>query len=259
MRRSLAALGAVLLCLLKAAPYRQPDGTPSGVSDAPAEAGRYRRGHIFFVLSGASSYSTWLREAASRFPLSALHAAAVAPARTPYRFTIALAICFAQLSTRVLPGKELPSFSAGQTTAYIFYLRDKLGYLETNVPFWTLCQEVQLYRVLRALAGSVAQRSGPANAGAGNGTDVCRDSTDQAALAHQDFEAGAVAPYRYGRLFTRLKCSTGRGVIPRLAPCYLVYEGILFAGLAPATPNDNDAAIVTHLILCHFIYRIRGP
>jgi peptidoglycan/LPS O-acetylase OafA/YrhL len=32
----------------------------------------------------------------------------------PYWFAIALAICFAQLSARVLPGKELPSFSAGQ-------------------------------------------------------------------------------------------------------------------------------------------------
>jgi hypothetical protein len=46
--------------------------------------------------------------------LSALHAAAAAPARTPYRFTIALANCFAQLSPRVLPGKELSLFSAGQ-------------------------------------------------------------------------------------------------------------------------------------------------
>ena len=37
----------------------------------------------------------------------------------PYWLAIALAICFAQLSVRVLPGKELSSLSAGQIAAHI--------------------------------------------------------------------------------------------------------------------------------------------
>ena len=51
----------------------------------------------------------------------------------PYWLAIALAICFARLSARVLPGKELPSFSAGQVAAHILYLQEMLGYPEIIV------------------------------------------------------------------------------------------------------------------------------
>jgi peptidoglycan/LPS O-acetylase OafA/YrhL len=65
----------------------------------------------------------------------------------PYWLAMVLAICFAHLSARVLPGKELPSYSAGQIAAHIFYLQEMLGYPAINIVFWTLCQEVQFYLV----------------------------------------------------------------------------------------------------------------
>ena len=58
-----------------------------------------------------------------------------------------MVIGFAHLSARVLPGKELPSFPAGQITAHMFYLQEMMGYPEINIVFWTLCQKVQFYLV----------------------------------------------------------------------------------------------------------------
>jgi peptidoglycan/LPS O-acetylase OafA/YrhL len=101
---------------------------------------------VFFVLSGfAISHSL----ASSRVTLPFVGRFMLRRSlrlEPPYWLAIALVICFAHLSARVL-SKQMPLFPPGQIAAHIFYLQEILGYPHINIVFWTLCQEVQFYLV----------------------------------------------------------------------------------------------------------------
>ena len=65
----------------------------------------------------------------------------------PYWAAIILAIGFAFLSAKIVPGKPLPDVTTGQVVAHVLYLQEILGYPEINTVFWTLCLEVQYYLI----------------------------------------------------------------------------------------------------------------
>jgi peptidoglycan/LPS O-acetylase OafA/YrhL len=150
----------------------------------------------------------------------------------PYWLAIALVICFAHLSARVLPGKELTSFSAGQIAAHIFYLQEMLGYPHINIVFWTLCQEVQFYLVYVLLLA--LSRNDPAQPMQGRATaltfavaalisllwplGILTDGSWSGSSLPITEGRSAPASFRYGMVFCSVRVSTGRGVIPRSHP-----------------------------------------
>ena len=94
----------------------------------------------------------------------------------PYWLAIALVICLAQLSARVLPGRELPSFPAGQIAAHIFYLQEMLGYPQINIVSGRCarrCSSISSNVLLLALS-----RNDPAQPMQGRATALNADSDE---------------------------------------------------------------------------------
>jgi peptidoglycan/LPS O-acetylase OafA/YrhL len=169
----------------------------------------------------------------------------------PYWFAIALAICFAQLSARVLPGKELPAFSAGQIAAHIFYLQEMLGYPEINIVFWTLCQEVQFYLVYVLLLA--LSRNDPAQPMQGRATALTFAGAALISLLWpigiftEEPWRGSFLPLWHGFLL-------GSGAYwawrhPAIAPYYLVYGAILLVAGVSHGDNFTTICALTSLVL----------
>jgi peptidoglycan/LPS O-acetylase OafA/YrhL len=169
----------------------------------------------------------------------------------PYWLAIALAICFAQLSARVLPGKELPSFSVGQIAAHIFYLQEMLGYREINVVFWTLCQEVQFYLVYVLLLA--LSRNDPARPMQGRATAL---TFAVAALISLFWPLGIFAqgPWRGSFLPLWHGFLLGSGAYwawrhPKMAPYYLAYAAILLVAGASHSDDFTTVCVLTSFVL----------
>jgi peptidoglycan/LPS O-acetylase OafA/YrhL len=169
----------------------------------------------------------------------------------PYWLAIVLAICFALLSARVLPGKEPPSYSAGQIAAHIFYLQEMLGYTEINFVFWTLCQEVQFYFVYVLLLA--LSRNDPAQPMQGRATAVTFAVAALISLLWP-LEIFTEGPWRGSFLPLWHGFLLGSGAYwawrhPAIAPYYLVYGAILL--VAGAFHSDNFTTIcgLTSLLL----------
>jgi peptidoglycan/LPS O-acetylase OafA/YrhL len=69
----------------------------------------------------------------------------------PYWIAIALAICFSQLASALVPGRIPKEYSNDQVIAHLFYAQELLGYPEINTVFWTLCYEIQFYLIFALL------------------------------------------------------------------------------------------------------------
>jgi peptidoglycan/LPS O-acetylase OafA/YrhL len=169
----------------------------------------------------------------------------------PYWFAIALAICFAQLSAHILPGKELPSFSAGQIAAHIFYLQEMLAYPEINVVFWTLCQEVQFYLVYVLLLA--LSRNDPAQPMQGRATAL---TFAVAALISLLWPIGIFTegPWRGSFLPLWHGFLLGSGAYwawrhPAIAPYYLVYGVILLVAGVSHSDNFTTVCALTSFVL----------
>jgi peptidoglycan/LPS O-acetylase OafA/YrhL len=169
----------------------------------------------------------------------------------PYWFAIALAMCFAYLSARVLSGKDLPAYSAGQIAAHIFYLQEILGYPEINVIFWTLCQEVQFYLVYVLLLA--LSRNDPAQPMQGRATVL---TFAVAALISLLWPIGIFTegPWRVSFLPLWHGFLLGSGAYwawrhPAIAPYYLVYGAILLVAGVWHSDNFTTICALTSLLL----------
>jgi len=102
---------------------------------------------IFFVLSGfviAHSLHSVRVDGSAAVRFMIRRTLRLSP---PYWAAIVIAVGFAILSVRFVPGKAEPDLSFGRLAAHFFYVQEMLGYAEINPVFWTLCQEVQFYLV----------------------------------------------------------------------------------------------------------------
>jgi peptidoglycan/LPS O-acetylase OafA/YrhL len=169
----------------------------------------------------------------------------------PYWLAIALAICFALLSARALPGKDLPAYSAGQIAAHIFYLQEMLGYPEINVIFWTLCQEVQFYLVYVLLLA--LSRNDPAQPMQGRATAL---TFAVAALISLLWPIGIFTegPWRGSFLPLWHGFLLGSGAYwawrhPATAPYYLVYGAILLVAGVSRSDNFTTVCALTSFAL----------
>jgi peptidoglycan/LPS O-acetylase OafA/YrhL len=106
---------------------------------------------IFFVVSGfVIAHSVFDRDVtwpfAGRFMLR--RSIRLDP---PYWLAVALAMVFSTMAAHSIASDDMPSYSAPQIAAHIFYLQDVLGYPVIGAVFWTLCLELQFYLVFAAI------------------------------------------------------------------------------------------------------------
>lgn len=169
----------------------------------------------------------------------------------PYWFAIALAIGFAVLSARVVPGKEQPAYAAGQIMAHLLYLQEVLSYPAINPVFWTLCQEVQFYFVYVLLLGLA--RNDPLLPLQGPRTALL---LGLAALLSLLWPLGLVTtePWRGSFLPLWHNFLLGAGAYwawrhAEVVPFYLAYGALLlFAGMSHSD-NFTTASVLTSLLL----------
>lgn len=147
----------------------------------------------------------------------------------PYWLAIGLAIAFAYLSARFVPGKQLPQLSLAQLAAHILYLQENLGYPEINPVFWTLCLEVQFYLVYVLLLA--LSRNDPAKPMQGRATAL---TFAAAALISLLWPLGILTdgPYRGSFLPLWHGFLAGAGAYwawrsPAITSCYLAYTAVL--------------------------------
>jgi peptidoglycan/LPS O-acetylase OafA/YrhL len=206
---------------------------------------------VFFVLSGfVISHSVARRRVTLPFVGRFMLRRSVR-LEPPYWLAIALAICFAQLSARVLPGKELPSFATGQIVAHIFYLQEMLGYPEINVVFWTLCQEMQFYLVYVLLLALSC--NDPAQPVQGQATAL---TFAVAALISLLWPLGVFAevPWRGSFLSLWHGFLLGSGAYwawrhPAIARYYLAYGTILLVAGMSHSDNFTTVCVLTSFVL----------
>ena len=102
---------------------------------------------VFFVLSGfVIAHSVYAERITLPFVARFMLRRSVR-LDPPYWMAIVVALGFAALSARLLPGKAAPDVSFPQLFAHLFYVQEVLGYPPINLIFWTLCLEVQFYLV----------------------------------------------------------------------------------------------------------------
>lgn len=206
---------------------------------------------IFFVLSGFVIAHS-LRRNSVTFPLVGRfllrRSVRLDP---PYWFAIALTIGLAVVSAYFVPGKQLPSISAGQFVAHVFYLQEVLGYPEIGPIFWTLCQEVQFYLIYALLLA--VTRNDPAQSMQGRATVV---GIAVAALISLLWPLGIVTwePWR-GSFLPLWHCFLlGAGAYwtwqyPRMAIYYFSYVAILTFAAALKLDDVTLAAALTAIAL----------